>query len=121
MNAGSARSVTARVLLSGLVLGPAGLLLFGAVHAVAIVPIWSRLAGGLPFATTAGVAVSWAFYEHWRTSRRPLGVGAGLRFGALAWLAALPATALANAMRLSTAARPLPAWVDAVALGLAAT
>ena len=109
-----------RVVLCGAVLGLAGLLLFGTIHAIAIVPIWSRLPGGLPFAVAAGLAVSWAYHEYRRAASPRPGVGTGLRFGALVWLVGLPATAMANGMRLQTPERPLPGWVDGAALGLAA-
>jgi hypothetical protein len=109
-----------RLVFCGVVVGVAGLILFGAIHALAIVPIWSRLPGGLPFAVASGLAVSWAYHEYRRSASTPRGVGTGLRFGALVWLAGLPATALANGMRLKTPQRPLPGWVDLASLGLTA-
>ena len=117
---GSAGGAGPRVILCGVVLGGAGLLLFGSIHALAIVPIWSRLPGGLPFAVAAGLVASWAYHEYWRSGAPPPGVGTGLRFGALVWLVGLPATALANVMRLERPSRPLPGWVDVASFGLAA-
>ena len=120
MRRGSAGEVRLRLVFCGVVLGVAGLLLFGTIHAIAIVPIWSRLLGGLPFAVAVGLAVSWAYHEYRRSASPPPGVGTGLRFGALVWLVGLPATALANGMRLKAPQAPLPGWVDVACLGLAA-
>jgi hypothetical protein len=120
MKRGSTGDVVVRLLFCGSLLGVAGLLLFGTIHALAIVPIWSRLVAGLPFAAVAGLAVSWAYHEYWRSASPAPSAATGLRFGALAWLAALPATALANTIRFMTPHRPLPGWVDAASLGLAA-
>ena len=117
---GSAGEARFRLLFCGVVLGVGGLLLFGTIHAIAIVPIWSRLLGGLPFAIAAGLALGWAYHECWRSASPAPGVGTGLRFGALVWLVGLPATALANGMRLLTPQWPLPWWVDVASLGLAA-
>lgn len=120
MKRGSTGDVLLRLLLCGGLLGVATLLLFGTIHALAIVPIWSRLVAGLPFTVVAGFAVSWAYHEYWRSASPAPTAAAGLRFGALAWLAGLPATALANTVRLLTHHRPLAGWVDAASLGLAA-
>ena len=59
---------------------------------------------------------------HWLLGRcRPKRVGwtGGLRFGALVWLSAWPATALANVMRVRGGGAALPLWVDVAAVGLA--
>jgi hypothetical protein len=109
-----------RLLFCGGLLGVAGLLLFGTIHALAIVPIWSRLAAGLPFTVVAGLAVTWAYHAYWGSSSPAPTAAARLRFGAFAWLVGLPATALANTMRLMTPHHPLPGWVDPASLGLAA-
>jgi hypothetical protein len=104
--------VASRLIGLGVLLGIAGVLLFGTVHALAIVPIWGRLAGGLPFAILAALAVTWAFHTLVRSGRWPLTLGAGLRFGVLCWVAGVPATVLVNAMRLAAAPAQRPAWVD---------
>jgi hypothetical protein len=49
------------VILPGVVVGLLAVLTFGAIHAWLIVPIWSRLAGGIPFAVAAALALAWAF------------------------------------------------------------
>ena len=103
-----------------MLLGAAGVLLFGTVHAVAIVPIWSRLAGGLPFAIVAAFGVTWAFHSLQRSGRWPLTLAGGLGFGVLCWLAGGPATIFVNAMRLAVAPAPRPGWVDPVSFVLAA-
>src|SRR2546423_10261015 len=84
-------------MLAGAVTGLAGVLGFGAVHAVAIVPIWSRLLGGLPFGLVAGALVGWAFAEVASPGAR--GGAQGVRFGALMWALLLPATLLDNLRR----------------------
>ncbi len=50
-------------LIAGAVTGLLGVALFGAIHAAIIVPIWTRLTGGIPFGVVAGLAIGWAFYE----------------------------------------------------------
>ena len=120
MRRGSTADVVVRLLLCGGLLGVASLLLFGTIHALAIVPIWSRLVAGLPFTVVAGLAVSWAYHEYWCSTSPAPTAAAGLRFGALAWLVGLPATALANTVRLLRPQRPLSGWVDAASLGLVA-
>ncbi len=105
----STSSVTVRLTGLGILLGLAGVLLFGTVHAVAIVPIWRRLIGGVPFAIVAALAVTGAYHTLVRSGRWPLTLGAGLRFGVLCWLAGLPATVLVNAMRLAAAPGARPA------------
>lgn len=117
---GTAGRVRFRLVVCGLLLGVAGALLFGAIHAIVIVPIWRRLLRGLPFAVAVGLAVSWAYHEYRRSSSAPAGVGAGLRFGALVWLVGLPATALGTGMRLQPLRGPVPWWIDLATVGLAA-
>jgi hypothetical protein len=108
----STSSITVRLTGLGILLGFGEVLLFGTVHALAIVPIWGRLIGGVPFAVVAALAVTGAFHTLVRSGRWPLTLGAGLRFGVLCWLAGLPATALVNAMRLAAAPAARPDWVD---------
>ena len=100
-------------------------ILFGTVHALTIIPIWSHLAGGLPFAAVAAVPITYTFHTLVRSGRWPLTAGSGLRFGVLCWAAGLPTTIFVNAMRLAAAPASRPAWVDpasflvAVSTGLA--
>jgi hypothetical protein len=108
------------LLLLSALLGVAGVVLFGAVHALAIVPIWRRLPGGLPFALVAALGMTCAFHTLHRAGRWALTLGAGLRFGALFWVADLPATLFVNVMRLVAAPAPRPVWVDPLAFGIAA-
>lgn len=103
-----------------MLLGIAGVLLFGTVHALSIVPIWRRLTGGLPFAIVAALAVTWAFHTLVRSGRWPVTLGAGLRFGVLCWVAGVPATVLVNAIRLAAAPAPRPEWVDPASFLVAA-
>ena len=88
-------SIVRAALLASPITALGALLLFGAVHALWIVPIWDRLFGGLPFVLVGAVAVAW-FYGRLRVADRlPEGaVAAGIAFGVGAWMALLPATAL---------------------------
>jgi hypothetical protein len=78
------------------------LLAFGTLHAVWIVPIWSRLLGGLPFTLVGALAVGWVYAEFLSAERlpRPALIG-GLAFGFGAWIALLPATAASTILRLT--------------------
>lgn len=78
------------------------LLAFGTMHAFWIVPIWSRLLGGLPFALAGALAVGWAYAEFLSAARipRPALLG-GLAFGFGAWIALLPTTAASIILRLT--------------------
>ncbi len=69
-----------------------GVALFGAIHAAIIVPIWRRLAGGIPFGVVAGLAIGWAFYELRGPARLKAGVIGALAFGFLLWATLLPMT-----------------------------
>ena len=90
----------APVVIPGIVVGAFALLAFGSVHARLIVPIWSRLAGGIPFAMLAGLGLAWAFdgAASARGSHRPVH---GLAFGVYMFGTLLPATAVDAAMRLN--------------------
>lgn len=102
----------------GAATGLLGLALFAGLHALVVRPVWSQLAGGVPFVLAIGLAVAWAYHEFVKAAPRRACATGGLRFGALMWLSAWPATAFANVMRVHTHAS-LPAWFDVVALGLA--
>jgi hypothetical protein len=66
--------------------------LFGAIHAAIIVPIWTRLSGGIPFAVGAGLAIGWAFFELLGSARLNVGVMRALAFGFLLWVTLIPMT-----------------------------
>src|SRR5438128_4851034 len=77
-------------LIAGAVTGLLSVALFGVIHAGIIVPIWTRLSGGIPFAVGAGLAIGWAFYEL-RTRFNARVIGA-LAFGSLLWATLIPMT-----------------------------
>jgi hypothetical protein len=66
--------------------------LFGAIHAAIIVPIWTRLSSGIPFAVGAGLVIGWAFYELRGPARLNVGVIRALAFGFLLWATLIPMT-----------------------------
>ncbi len=115
----SPQGVTAvRLVVIGCALGLVALGMFAALHAIVIKPVWRDLAGGIPFVIAIGVTVTWAYHEFAKSVPARVCAAGGLRFGALMWLSAWPATALANVMRLRLGS-PLPTWVDVTAGGLA--
>jgi len=67
-------------MIAGIAIGAVGVILFGAIHAIVIVPIWTRLLGGLPFSLIAGLAMGWALYEMRIHGRFSSGALAGLAF-----------------------------------------
>lgn len=117
---GSTGAMKFRLVICGLLLGMAGVLLFGTIHGIVIVPIWERVFRGLPFAIAVGLGVTWAYHEYRQSASHRSGLGAGLRFGALLWLAGLPAAALGNGMRLRPGQEPVHWWVDVGTVVLAA-
>jgi hypothetical protein len=84
-----------------LVLGVAGTVLFGTLHALVIVPIWRRLFGGLPFATLAAGAMTWVYASLLASSRLAAGFRGSVRYGILLWLSVLPTTLLGATLRLT--------------------
>jgi hypothetical protein len=112
------RATRGRLVAIGASLGLVCLAIFAGLHALIVTPVWSRLAGGIPFVIVIGLAVTWAYHEFVKAAPARVCASGGLRFGALMWLSAWPATALANVMRVRTQAS-LPAWFDYVALVLA--
>lgn len=93
---------------------------FGALHALWIVPIWSRLLGGLPFALAGALAVGWAYAECLIARRLPPApILNGLVFGVGAWLVLLPATAVSAVLRVTGIHHSYPAWSVVAALGTA--
>lgn len=92
----------ARVITEGTVVGLVGALSFAAVHAMLIVPVWSRVPAGMVQAVPAGIALAWAFdhlvrVRNWRTATH------GAIFGAVLFLTLVPGTVFANVLRLAGA------------------
>ena len=92
----------ARVIREGTIVGAVGAVSFAIVHAILIVPIWSRVAVGMVQAVPAGIALAWAFEQlvrarNWRTTTH------GAIFGAVIFLTLVPGTVFANALRLAGA------------------
>src|SRR5205807_2288148 len=83
--------------VSGAAVAVFAVLAFGTVHAWLIVPIWSRLLGGLPLAAAAGIALSWAYDTV--AARRTITEGA--QFGAVMFATLLPSAALDAVLRLN--------------------
>lgn len=130
--AGDRKSVSRRpapeviaAVLTGALSGVSGGLVFATLHAIVIVPIWNRMAGGLVFGAIAGAGAGWAFAECFPAAIRMLtarGVATGAVFGALLWLAIAPVTA-ADALLRATGLAPryeLLAVAVAVVLAVAA-
>lgn len=109
-------SAIRRVITAGSVVGVVGAVSFAAVHALLILPIWSRIPGGLLQSIPIGIALVWAFDQlarvrGWRTAAH------GASFGAVMFLTLVPGTAFANALRLaSLPAGDWPATVVTVAI-----
>jgi len=92
----------ARVVTEGAIVGAVGAVSFAIVHAMLIVPIWSRIPGGMVQAVPAGIALAWAFEQlvgarNWRTPAH------GAVFGAVLFLTLVPGTVFANTLRLAGA------------------
>jgi hypothetical protein len=90
----------ARVVTEGTIVGTVGAVSFAIVHAMLIVPIWSRIPGGMVQAVPAGISLAWAFDQlaharNWRTARH------GAIFGAVLFLSLVPGTVFANTLRLA--------------------
>lgn len=111
-------AIAGRVIAVGAGVGFTGLALFAGLHALVIKPVWSDLAEGIPFVLAIGITVAWAYHEFVKAAPARACATGGLRFGALMWLSAWPATALANVMRLRLDSS-LPFWVDVTAFVLA--
>lgn len=99
-------------LAAGAVIGLTGVAAFGLVHAAIIVPIWTRLAGGIPFGVVAGLTMGWALYELLRAleaqPRRRAVVA--VAFGGLLWITLIPMTLLGAALRAAGLHRPDGSW-----------
>jgi hypothetical protein len=100
------------LLFAGVATGLAGALAFATVHAIVIVPIWTRMLNGVPFAILAGIGVAWAM-DATAAARGPLTVAGAGRLGSALWLTLAPATVLENGLRL--AARRIPESVGVAA------
>ena len=92
----------ARVVTAGTIVGAVGAVSFAIVHAMLIVPIWSRIPGGMVQAVPAGIALAWAFEQlvrarNWRTPTH------GAIFGVVPFLTLVPGTVFANTLRLAGA------------------
>ena len=93
------------LLFAGVATGLAGALAFATVHAILIVPIWTRMLNGVPVAIVAGIAIAWAMDET-AAARGPITLAEAGRFGSALWLTLAPATIFENVLRL--AARRIP-------------
>jgi hypothetical protein len=100
------------LLFAGVATGLAGALAFATVHAIVIVPIWTRMLNGVPVAILTGIAITWAMDET-AAARGPLSRADAGRFGSALWLTLALATIFENALRLA-------AWRIPESLGVAA-
>jgi hypothetical protein len=73
--------------------------LFGLLHALLIVPIWSRLAGGIPRTLFAAIGMTWCYRELQLRGRLRRGALGGFTFGLCIWLGLLPVSLAAAALR----------------------
>jgi len=106
-------------MIAGIAIGAVGVILFGAIHAIVIVPIWTRLLGGLPFGLVAGLAMGWALYELRIQGRFCRGLLAGLVFGVLLWATLLPMTLFGIIVRAAGMHGTDDAWETVVESALA--
>ena len=107
-------------IIAGGVVGAVGVATFGVVHALAIVPIWDRLAPGLFFAVPSGALIGWSFVEMQLaapTSASPLLTWG---FGLLVWVALFPSLVLANVLRLLSVSASTREFGDFAAFALTA-
>lgn len=110
--------VARRIVAVGSSVGFAGLALFAGLHALVVTPVWKQLLLPIPFVIVIGIGVTWAFHEYVAVVANRVNARGGIRFGVMAWVAALPATALANVVRVQQGGT-LPVWAGAVSLVLA--
>ena len=112
----------AAAVVTGALSGVGGGLVFAALHAVIIIPIWDRMTSGLVFGAIAGAGAGFAFAECYpnavraRTGKSLL---VGARFGALLWLAVAPVTAADALLRATGLAPRYELFAVAVAVVLA--
>lgn len=88
-------------LIAGTAIGLLGVVLFGAIHAVIIIPIWTRLLGGFPFGLVAGLAMGWALYELRVPLQSRARVIVTLAFGVLVWATLIPMTLFGVMLRVT--------------------
>jgi len=100
--------------------GALGVAAFGVVHALAIVPIWDRLASGLLFAVPSGALIGWSFVEMQSAARTPSSPRLTWGFGVLVWVTLLPSLVLANVLRLLSASASTREFGDVAAFALTA-
>lgn len=81
--------------------GVCAVVLFATAHALLIVPIWSRLLSGFPFALMTAVALGWTRTELLRSSRLGLRLRDGALFGFALWALLLPPTLVGVVTRLT--------------------
>lgn len=106
--------------LAGALGGLGAGLVFATAHAFIIVPIWTRMFGGLFGASVVGAIVGWSYLELMGDDARPRATEMmrGALFGALLWLSITPVTLL-DAAFLRT--RNLGEYTeDAIAVTIAA-
>jgi len=109
-----------RVVIQGTIVGLVGAVSFATVHAALILPIWGRLPGGLIQAIPVGIAFAWAF-EDLARARGWCTAAHGATFGAVMFVALVPATAFSNALRLAGIhAGEWPGTIGSLALAAAA-
>src|SRR5205823_4372200 len=109
-----------RLIIVSSLLAALGVLLFGTLHAIVIVPIWRRLAGGLPFALLAATGLTWFFASLRTCGRIQTDMRHALLFGLLLWISVLPTTAVGLISRLSGFHRRFDALETIVAIVVAA-
>ena len=103
-------------MLVGACAGVGAGLVFATAHALLIVPIWNRMAGGLAFGALAGAVGGWTFaelYAREAADRLPRAAAAGARYGALLWLAVSPVSAVDALLRV-TGVVPRYEWLGVV-------
>jgi hypothetical protein len=110
-------------IVAGAVAGLAAGLVFAALHAVIIVPVWDRMVGSLMLAVLAGSVIGWSYAELYpEQSDVAASAWSGSRYGALLWLAVVPVS-LADAALRAVGFLPryeLVGLVVAVAIAVAA-
>lgn len=108
--------------LAGFASSVAAALVFATAHALIIVPIWNRVAGGVALAAIAGTFCGQAFSALFPDAthdgmRRAVSLGA--RYGALLWLAVAPVSLADALLRAAGIARRYDPLADIVAVLLA--
>ncbi|HET7190113.1 MAG TPA: hypothetical protein VFI52_18300 [Gemmatimonadaceae bacterium] len=108
--------------LVGIASSLAAALVFATAHALIIVPIWNRVAGGVALAAIAGAACGHAFSVILPDATRhgiDRAARLGARYGALLWLAVAPISLADAVLRAAGIARRYDPLADIVAVLLA--